>query len=147
MKRRQSEQDKKLADDARLLRAWKAFHSEERETVLAGPYGAVLNELFRMFANLEHVQPVQLVGYTRAIDWSEIDYPTRLTVIHEANAAITKRREKQGREPIDDPLPGTPPSAFQIIRELLTTKLPASSRARPTRRGPYPGGKSRTVRL
>jgi hypothetical protein len=62
-----------------------------------------------------------------------------LTVIHEANAAITKLREKQGREPIDDPLPGAPPNVFQIIREILITKLPTSSWARPTRRGPYPG--------
>jgi len=139
MKRQRTAQEKKLADDARLMRAWRAFHREEREAALAGPYGSTLAKLFRVFRNLEHVQPSQLVGYTRAIDWSEIDYPTRLTVIHEANAAITKLREKQGREPIDDPLHGAPPNVFQIIREILITKLPTSSWARPTRRGPYPG--------
>jgi len=119
MKRQRTAQEEKLADDACLLRAWKKFHRGERAEVLAGPHGALLNELFRMFANLKHVQPAQLVGYTRAINWLEIDYPTRLTVIHEANAAITKLREKQGREPIDDPLPEQPPSAFLILRELL----------------------------
>jgi len=139
MKHRQSQKNKELVDNAHLLRAWKKFHRDERAEVRTGPYGAVLGELFRMFANLKHVQPSQLVGYTRAIDWSEIDYPTRLTVIHEANAAITKLREKQGREPIDDPLHGAPPNVFQIIREILITKLPTSSWARPTRRGPYPG--------
>jgi hypothetical protein len=45
---RKSEKDKKLADDARLLRAWKKFHREEREAVLAGPHGSVLAELFRI---------------------------------------------------------------------------------------------------
>jgi uncharacterized protein YbjT (DUF2867 family) len=46
MKRRNG-QEQKLADDARLLRASKKFHREEREAVLAGPHRAVLAELFR----------------------------------------------------------------------------------------------------
>ena len=121
MKRHQSKKEqKKLADDARLLRAWKKFHRDERDTVLAGPHSATLGELFRMFANLPHVQPSQLVGYTRAINWSEIDYPTRLTIIHEANAAITKLREQRGRDPISDPLPGAPLNAFLLIKQIIT---------------------------
>ena len=31
MKRRKSEKDKKLANDARLLRWWRAWHREERD--------------------------------------------------------------------------------------------------------------------
>ena len=118
--KRQPQKDKELADNARLLRAWKKFHREEREAVLAGPYASTLAELFRMFANLPHVQPSQLVGYTRAIDWSEIDYPTRLIIIHEANAAITKLREQRGRDPISDPLPGAPLNAFLLIKQIIT---------------------------
>ena len=39
MKHRKSEKEqKKLADNARLLRAWKKFHQGERNAVLAGPY-------------------------------------------------------------------------------------------------------------
>src|SRR5215831_20723463 len=118
MKRRKSEKEqKKLADDARLLRWWKQFHRDEKAAVLAGPYARTLAELFRMFANLAHVQPSQLVGYTRAIDWSEIDYPTRLIIIHEANAAITKLREQRGLDPISDPLPGQPLNAFLLIKQ------------------------------
>ena len=32
-------QQQKLVDDARLLRAWRKWHREERETALAGPHG------------------------------------------------------------------------------------------------------------
>ena len=53
MKHRTTEE--KLADDARLLRAWKKWHAEERAAVLAGPHGSVLVELFRMLENLKHV--------------------------------------------------------------------------------------------
>jgi len=94
-----SERERELANQARLTRAWKKFHREEREAVLAGPYARTLAELFRMFANLKHVQPAQLIGFISAIDWAAIDYPTRLVVLHEINNAITAFREKCGLEP------------------------------------------------
>src|SRR6516165_4101905 len=119
MARPKSERDKKLTDDARLVRAWKKFHRDECETVLAGPRGAVLSELFRMFRNLQHIRPSQLIGFVDSIDWASIDYATRLTVLHELNTAVTKVREKRGLEPIDDPLPRQPDSPFRIIKATL----------------------------
>ena len=124
MKRQRTAREKKLVDDARLMRAWRAFHREEREAALAGPYAVTLAELFRMFANLVHVQPAQLVGFIGAIDWAAIDYQTRLVVLHEINNAITVYREKRGLEPISDPLQGAPFNAFQRIRAIM---FPASA--------------------
>jgi hypothetical protein len=95
MKHRTTEE--KLADDARLLRAWKKWHAEERAAVLAGPHGSVLAELFRMFENLRHVQPTQLIGFARAINWTAIYFDTRLVVVHELNTAITAIRESTAR--------------------------------------------------
>src|SRR6516165_10816004 len=63
MKRRQSQKDKELADNARLLRAWKRFHREERDVALSGPHAVTLAELFRMFSAIEHVTPAQLIGF------------------------------------------------------------------------------------
>jgi hypothetical protein len=136
--RRNVKADKKLADDARLLRWWKQFHRDEKAAVLAGPYATTLAELFRMFVNIKHVEPSQLVGMMRAIDWSEIDYPTRLTVISEINAAITKLREQHGLAPIDDPLPGAPDNAFRIIRAIINSSSPAST-GKADALGPNPG--------
>jgi hypothetical protein len=126
MKRRRTAQEQKLADDARLVRAWKKFHAEEKAAVLAGPYSATLVELFRMFSAIEHVTPAQLVGFIGAIDWSAIDYQTRLTVMHEVNAMIAKFREKRGLEPINDPLPGQPDNAFRIIKNLFNSFPPCA---------------------
>ena len=117
--RTSAQAEKEIRDSARLLRWWKAWHREQRELVLAGPHGAVLSELFRMFKNLKHVQPSQLIGYVQSIDWSAIDYATKLTVIHEINNAITKFREKRGLDPIDDSLPGQPESPFRAIKAIL----------------------------
>jgi len=119
MARPKSERDKKLTDDARLVRAWKKFHRDECETVLAGPRGTVLGELFWMFRNLQHIRPSQLIGFVGSIDWASIDYATRLTVLHEVNNAITAYRVKRGLEPIDDPLPRQPDSPFRIIKAIL----------------------------
>jgi hypothetical protein len=119
MRPHNAEQAKKLADDARLLRAWKKFHREEREAVLAGPHAAVLSELFRMFQNLQHIQPSQLIGFTRSVDWALVDCNTRLVVLHELNNAITAFRTKQGLEPIDDGLPDEPDTPFRTIKAIL----------------------------
>jgi hypothetical protein len=124
MRRKSNKKQKKLTDDARLLRAWKKFHREERETVLAGPHGSVLNELFRVLANLKHMQPAQLIGYVQSIDWAAIDYNTKLVVIHECNNAITTLRVKHGLEPIDDNLPGDPEIPFRTIKAIVLTAFP-----------------------
>jgi hypothetical protein len=126
MKRRQSQKDKELADNARLLRAWKRFHREERDVALSGPHAVTLAELFRMFSAIEHVTPAQLIGFIGTIDWSAIDYQTRLTVLHEVNAMIAKFREKRGLEPINDPLPGQPDNAFRIIKNLFNSFPPCA---------------------
>jgi hypothetical protein len=77
-----------------------------------GPHGAVLNELFRRLENLKHVQPCQLIGLVRSIDWTAGDSPTRSVVLHEASVSITRHGEKRGLEPIDDALPGEPVRVF-----------------------------------
>jgi hypothetical protein len=114
---RSEKKDKKLADNERLLRWWKKFHAEEKAAVLAGPHGAVLSELFRMFKNLQHVQPSQLIGLVGSIDWAVIDTNTKLVTLHELNTAITRLREKHNLEPIDDSVEGEPP--FRVIKAIL----------------------------
>jgi hypothetical protein len=138
-----SERERELANQARLTRAWKKFHREEREAVLAGPYARTLAELFRMFANLKHVQPAQLIGFISAIDWAAIDYPTRLVVLHEINNAITAFREKCGLEPIDDSLPSDPDTPFRAIKAIVLTPSP-HARA-PTGAQPGPRNSHRNI--
>jgi len=44
---------------------------------------------------------------------------TRAVVLHETSTAITKLRESQNLAPLDDPIPGAPPNAFQMIRAIV----------------------------
>ena len=110
MKAQRSEQEQKLIDDARLLRAWKNFHREELETALAGPHGAMVERLAYMLKALELNSAPLLLAYIRGVDWTAVDYLTRLTILHEINAAITRLRERNGMSPFDDGFPGDPPN-------------------------------------
>jgi hypothetical protein len=83
-----------------------------------------MSELFRMFNNLKHVQPTQLIGFIQAIDWAMVDFASRLVVVHELNNAIMTFREKRGLEPINDNLPGEPDTPFRTIKVIVLTPSP-----------------------
>jgi hypothetical protein len=136
MRRSKQERERERAGDAKMFRAWKAFHREQRDAALAGPYATTLGELFRMFANIECVQPTQLIGFIGAIDWGAIDYQTRLTVLHEINSAITAYRTKRGLEPIDDNLPGDPDTPFRAIKAIVLTPSPHARAPTEAKLGP-----------
>jgi len=123
MGRRKSEKDKELADNARLLRAWRHWHREQLEKALNGLHAGVMVRLMAELKNLHSAR--QLVAFTAAQDWNAIDADTRLVALHEINAAITALRERLDQEPIDDALPGEPLRAFQLIRRVLSNQFPA----------------------
>lgn len=137
-----SEKDKKLADDEKLLRWWNAWHREQRDAVLAGPHGTVLDELFRMFKNLRHIQPSQLIGLISCVDWAPIDYDTRMVVLHELNGAVTRYREKRGLAPIDDGLPHEPDTPYRTIKQILFPSNEGAIRGAARREYPFAASRS-----
>lgn len=118
MKHRSREQDKKLADDAWLLRAWKTFHREELAQALAGPHGPMLERLMHILKDLASSQPV-LLAFVRGVDWREIAHDVRFIALHEINTAITKLRERNGLCPFDDGVPGERDNAFRVVKAIL----------------------------
>ena len=112
-------QDKKLADDECMLRAWRAWHAEELTEALTGPHRQVLEPLMQLLKNLDLHSSNALVDFIRAHDWSAIDAQTKLVVLHEINSAITKLRTRNGMAPIDDALWGERATVFQLIRLII----------------------------
>ena len=123
-RRRSTKEQRKLADDTRLRAAWRAFHREELAEVLVGLHRDVMARLMTHLKQLRSAR--ELVEFIAAQDWSVVDADTRAIALFEISSAIVKLREQQGLPPFDDPLPGARPSAFQIIRGLVT-KFPAVS--------------------
>jgi len=64
MGRRKSEKDKELADNARLLRAWRHWHREQLEKALNGLHASVMTRLMAELKNLHSAR--QLVAFTAA---------------------------------------------------------------------------------
>src|SRR5262245_44709544 len=112
-------QDKKLADDECMLRAWHAWHAEELAEALAGPHRQVLEPLVQLLETLDLHSSKALLDYIRAQDWNAIDAQTKLVVLHEINSAMTRLRVRNGMAPIDDALWGERATAFQLIRLII----------------------------
>jgi len=114
---RSEKEQKKLADDAYFLRAWKKFHAEQLTEALAGVHADVMQRLMAQLKDLRSAR--ELVAFIEAQDWSAVDADTRLIALHEINNAITQLRERLGQEPIDDALPHEPLRAFQLVRNIV----------------------------
>jgi hypothetical protein len=120
MRRRLSrDRQQELADDARLLRAWREWHREELQDAITGPHGAMVERLAFILKELTLESAPLLLAYIRGVNWAAIDYRTRLTVLHEVNTAITHLRDRNGMPPFDDGFPGDRANAFQIIRSIV----------------------------
>jgi len=71
-----TKKEKELADNARLLRAWKKFHREELEEALAGIHRDVMGRLMTHLAALRSAR--DLVTFIEAQDWGAVDAHSRL---------------------------------------------------------------------
>jgi hypothetical protein len=113
------EQEKKLADDARLLRSWKTWHRERTSALLAGPYGAQAQALIDFFKVMN--SPSELVEFVKRGPWRGADEDVRYEILALVDAVIIRKRDRTGLAPFDDALPFTnaPPNAFLILREFL----------------------------
>jgi broad specificity phosphatase PhoE len=100
MKHRKSEKAQTLADNARLLRAWRRFHAEQLEEALAGAHGAVMTRLMKELKGLRSAR--ELVDFIATQDWTAVNAEVRLVALHEINTVIMKWRERRGLEPIGD---------------------------------------------
>jgi hypothetical protein len=127
MKHLSRDQQKKLNDDARLLRAWKAYHRERLDDALAGAHGAVVAELMILLDRLELNSAATLLGCIQRTDWSAVSHDVRFTVLHQINDAIARMRERNGMVPINDPLPGERDNAFRRFKRLLFPPSPADA--------------------
>jgi hypothetical protein len=111
--------EQELADGAHLLRAWKRWHAEQLEEVLAGPYGTAVAKVMAFLRHMDPRSAPALISLMHEFDWSQMGANVRFVVLHEINQAITRLRERADLAPIDDALPDQRLNAFLRIREHL----------------------------
>ena len=116
--------DRKLADDARLLRAWRNWHRDELEAALVGPHGAVATRLVQLLRDLTLKSAPTLLEFIHAQDWKSIDHDTRFVLLHEVGTAITKLREQNNLVPFDDMPDDNRLNVFLTIRRAIVFPTP-----------------------
>jgi hypothetical protein len=111
---------KELADDAKLLRQWRAWHREEREQALAGPARELVEQLLEILRSLSPQDgAAPLVAFIQSQNWNHLDQDVKFICLREIDTCITRLREKSGLPPFDDSLNEPPATAFLIIRKLI----------------------------
>jgi hypothetical protein len=116
--RPQSEAEKKLADDARLLRAWRRWRRERLETLLTGPYAEPVRALLDLLKTM--TGPSALIDFVKQGPWRDADPDVCAEILTLLDAVIIRRRERMGMVPFDDALPDQPLNVFLILREQLS---------------------------
>jgi hypothetical protein len=107
-----------LAEKRTELRLWKKWRRKRLEALLADPhYGESMRALLEF---IKHTKtPSELIDIIRLGPWFGADDNVRFLVLSLIDAAIVRKREKLGKAPFDDPLPGKRDSVFLILREML----------------------------
>ena len=107
MKRRLPRNEaKRLADNARLTKAWRKWHAEELAEACNGPHGAIVAELMSVLDQLTPNSAPALLACFERTEWTVVGYDVRLVILHELNVAITNLRESAGLSSFDDGVPG-----------------------------------------
>jgi hypothetical protein len=109
-----------MAEKRELESRYQAVKAEEREKLLAGPYGAELREVIEFLERLTPERGAELVRWVQALEWLKTAPPDlRFEALHLISGAITSLRESQGLPAFDDPVFSERTSVFLRIRELL----------------------------
>jgi hypothetical protein len=110
------DEERKLADDARLLRDWLAWHREQRKAVpTADPHGPMFERLVYIPVALELKSTMVLLAFVRGVDWTTIATQTCLIILHNINSAITNVRTRLGLPPFDEGWPEGRQSALSAL--------------------------------
>jgi len=109
-----------MADSSKQFRGYMRAKRAELKQLLHGPDGERWHELVNVLRALTLENGDRLIDYVRQQRWLfDADLRTRQVAIGLIDDAIERLRVQNGYAPMDDALPGEPPTVFQIIRDEL----------------------------
>ncbi|MGY3615704.1 hypothetical protein [Bradyrhizobium sp. USDA 10063] len=115
-----SAHEQKRNDQTKQLRRYHAWKNSEAELLARGPSGEQWRALRSVLRQMSIEETVYLPDYIRRQTWLlEADELVRAAVLDVIENALIRLRIRNGYAPIDDALPGEPPTAFERIRDIL----------------------------
>lgn len=119
-RRQPSAQEKKMSEQAVQMRRYNGSHREQAELLAKGEYAAPWKALTQILRSLKLPEVEYLPGYIEQQSWLlNANLHTRQIALAMIHRAIMRERIRNGYAPLDDSLPGQPPTPFEIIRNLL----------------------------
>jgi hypothetical protein len=102
-----------------LTKAYKAQQQRRLEELLGGQWGTDLERLITLLAHIHLEAADELLDFVEVSPLRQADEELRYTALRLIDEAIISLRTRNGLPPVDDPLPGEPPNAFQIVKGVL----------------------------
>lgn len=113
--------EQKMEDSSRQMRLYRRFKRAELKALLEGVNEEQWRALVTFLRGLTIEDGDALITWVRASWLPTADLETRYTALSLINDVIMRLRVRNGYSPMDDSLPGEPPTVFEIIRSELRT--------------------------
>lgn len=116
-----TESEKREEEAAALFRQYRAWQRERLADQMEGEFGEMIRPLVAFLRKMtldDHAELVRRIDEARS--WLR-DAPreTRLVMLRAVSDAICRIRTNAFLPPIDDALPGEPPTAYQVVRPMI----------------------------
>jgi hypothetical protein len=112
--------NKQEEEDRILLSQFLAHRREERESLLAGPFGAEVKGLLSFARTMTLQSAPELIERVARAEWIKtMSVDDKFVLLRVINTAIVNLRVRNGLAPLDDALWCDSPRAFHIVKTLL----------------------------
>lgn len=117
---RSAQAEKELEDDSRLLVLYRRYKKAQVRSLVEGRFGPQVKALLTIMHTMTLDSAPDLIRYIRGSAWiAQLSKDEKHILLGLIGRAITKVREKAGMAPFDDGLPGDPPKAFEILKNIM----------------------------
>lgn len=110
---------KALNDRDLLMRLWKRWRQDVRNTALEGPYQKAIQTLINFLNQMSLKDTPRLLALVKTGHWQQTPADIRFLAISLIDAKLTTLREKQKLPPFDDAIMGKPLTLFQQVRLII----------------------------
>jgi hypothetical protein len=112
--------EKEIAENNALLRRYLRHKMTELKMLLDGECGSEVRELRSLLRELTPASGPRLLQFLEDHGWFQnLDRGARYAILDLIDAAIIRTRIRNGLPPMDDSLPGEPPTIFELCRSGL----------------------------
>ncbi|MFE1601587.1 hypothetical protein [Methylobacterium sp. ID0610] len=114
------EAEKKLREDEKLSKLYRAWKRQKMQALLDGPNGEAIREPDRFMKTMRLTDAEALIARIEAAAWIHgMSADDRADLLSLIGRRIVLMRERNGLDPFNDGVPGDPPRAFERIKTIM----------------------------